>query len=325
MLFANLFAVKIFMRFAGARPVVSSMVLGLLALALTLMVISQFFVAAMMGAVAVLTLAVSAGFWEWTTKRPIPRVARIFLALLVGCSLGATLIGANIAAGGLNVDPAEFWKSVHGFVLSLCVVTAIWLFLFRSKVLSPEKFYSVMFAGTAFGLVAIASWLWDQRTPWIKFVNTADPPSDLVALLPDNAPIYWENDVTVPWFLLKRPSYFSCDQGTGALFSRGTAVAFADRSRSFEKLQTLDFRQSSFCPLVGARRTDPLHGAELSTLCAKEPELGALILTERVVDAPHRVWISPALYRTAERSSNGALKPFSTDRFYIYTCADLRR
>jgi len=324
MLFANLFAVKIFLRFADARPAVSPMALWLFGLALGLMVISQFFVVAMMGAAAVLILAVTVGCWEWITKRPVPRAVQLVVALLVGCSLGTAAIGANVAIDGVNVDPAEFWRSVRVFVLSSCVLTALWFFLFRSRILSRKKLYLTMLVGTALGLVGIVSWQWDQRTPWTKFIDTADPPADLTDLLPGGAPIYWENDVTVPWFLLRRPSYFSCDQGTGALFSRGTAIAYDARFRNFQKLQTLDFRQYSFCPLTDARRTAPLRRADLSMLCAKEAGLGALVLTERAGDAPYRTWISPVPFKSKELSAGGGMKAFSADRFYIYKCADLR-
>src|SRR5205814_831067 len=83
----------------------------------------------------------------------------------------------------------------------------------------------------------------------------------LVRLLPGSAPIYWEDSVATPWFLLKRASYFTCDQGAGTLFSRETAVTYQDRYANFQKLQTLDFRQYSFCPLTDARRTTPLQRA----------------------------------------------------------------
>jgi len=175
-----------------------------------------------------------------------------------------------------------------------------------------------------FSLVAITFWQWDQRTPWTKFVDTSDPPSDLTDLLPAKAPIYWEGDVATPWFLLKRPSYFSCDQGTGALFSRDTAIAYGERYKDFQKLQTLDFRQYSSCPFTGKRRTTPLRRAELSALCTREEGLGALVLAERVAHAPYKVWVSPARFEAVEQPQGGARMSFSADRFYVYTCADLR-
>jgi len=319
-LVANLFAVKTFLHFAGTNP--SRMAVGLVASALGLMVISQFFTAEAMGAAALLITAMFVGCWEWTTKRPISPALRVLVALLIGCSLGVILVGARLGMNSIHLDPTDFWKSLRALGLSLGISIAIWLFLFQPEILPLKKSQSVLLLVAALGLALIAGWQWDQRTPWTRFVDTADPPPDLVASLPARAPIYWENDVAVPWFLLRRSSHFSCAQGTGVLFSRGTAIAYAGRYKDFEKLQTLDFGQFPYCPL-SKTRSDPLRNADLSALCAKEPQLGALVLTQRVADAPNRVWIPPAPFKMIKRSGDGTEKAVSADRFYIYTCADL--
>jgi hypothetical protein len=277
-----------------------------------------------MGAVILAMLGVFVGCWEWIAERPTSRLMRIPLALLFGCTLAVIIIGVRIEAESIGLDPALFWEALRRFFLSVCIATAICIFLFRFENLSQGRFHRAALSVLVFGLAAIACWQWDQRTPWNKFVYTSEPPTDLTNLLPGKEPIYWEGDVATPWFFLKRASYFSCDQGTGALFSRGTAIAYDARFRNFQKLQTLDFRQYSFCPLTDARRTSPLRSAELSQLCTKEAGLGALILTELVAGAPHRVWIPPVPFKTQEQSKDGARKPFSADRFYIYKCADLR-
>lgn len=323
-LVANLFAVKTVLRFVSARPVVSSPTPWLLVLALGLMVISKVFEMMMLGAVILLTLAIFAGCWEWMGKKAIPLWARIALALLTGLSLGVVFIGANVAVSWISINPVMFWGGLRQLALSLCISGVIWFFLFRSETPAGKGLHPTAFLVVALGLAAIAGWQWDQRSAWDRFVYASDPPSSLTDLLPGKAPIYWEGDVAPPWFLLKRASYFSCDQGAGALFSRGTAISYEKRYKTFQKLQTLDFRQYSFCPLTDARRTAPLQRHELSALCAKEAELGALVLTERVADAPYRLWISPVPFKAREQPTPGVWKPFSADHFYIYTCGDLR-
>lgn len=322
--FANLFAVKMLIRFARARPVTSSPTLWFAGLALGLMAIAQFFVLTTMGAVMLLALAVFAVFWEWVAKQPLSRSLRIPLAVLVGCSLTALLIGAEVTVNEIDLSPTFFWQTLNHLVLSFCIALVIWFLLFRSDGSVGKRMPPAAFLAVALALTAIAGWQWDQRTAWTRFVDASVPPASLTELLPGNAPIYWEGDVATPWFLLKRASYFSCDQGTGALFSRDTALAYGKRYKNLQKLQTLDFRQYTFCPLTEKRRSTPLQRAELSGLCTKEKELGALVLTEHIADAPYRLWVSPAPYQAVERSADGEKKFFRADHFYIYDCAELR-
>ena len=323
-LITNLFAVKFLLRFAVARPIPSSPTAWLLGLALGSTIISRFFEPMMIGTIILLVLALFAGCWEWIGKRPIPFLVRLALALLIGCALPVLFLGAQIVASWLSLSPATFWGALRQLGLSLCISGAIWFVLFRSEDRARKRLHPAVLLVATLVLTVIAGWQWDQRTPWRKFVDASNPPSGLTDLLPGKAPIYWEGDVATPWFLLKRASYFSCDQGTGVLFSRGTAIAYAARYESFQKLQTLDFRQASFCPLTETRRTTPLRRAELSALCTKETGLGALVLMERVADAPYRLWVSTVPFETLEQPSRGVLKAFSGDRFYVYTCADFR-
>jgi hypothetical protein len=323
-LVANLFALQMFLRFVDTRPTTSSVTAGLIGLGLGLLAISSSFDALMMGSVLLAMLAIFVGCWEWIAKKPASGLVRIPLALLFGGALTVIFIGARIETGWIDLDPTLFWGALCRLALSICIAAVIWFFPFRSEKTALGRLHPVAFSGLVFCFVAIACWQWDQRSDWNKFVYTSDPPSSLTNLLPSKDPIYWEGDVAMSWFLLKRASYFSCDQGTGALFSRDTAIAYGARYKEFERLQTLDFRQYSFCPLGGARRTAPLQRAELSRLCTREQGLGALVLTQRVADAPYRIWISPAPFKAIERSSDGAMNSFLADHFYIYTCADLR-
>jgi hypothetical protein len=176
--------------------------------------------------------------------------------------------------------------------------------------------------GFAGGLALIAATGWDQRTPWTHFVEAEDAaPSGLTALLPADKSIYWEGDVRVPWFVLRRPSYFSCAQGTGALFFRGTAMDYRHRFDSFERLQTLDFGQETTCPAFPKPKISPNTRDDLASVCGNEPGLGALVLTHPVNNADGQMWVSPAEYEDA-RPGGSQWQVSSTHWFFVYSCAN---
>jgi hypothetical protein len=175
-------------------------------------------------------------------------------------------------------------------------------------------------AALAVVLIACALWRWDNRTAWTRFIEQpAPPPADLAALLPAKASVYWEGSVETLWLGLRHSSYFSCDQGTGAVFNRDTAMAYRHRSDSFWRLRTGDFQQSdacaSFTPALAADRT----AIGLAGLCAREPGLNYLILSAPLDGAPARTWRAPVRYEDIHMS-DGRYYARVTDRFYIYAC-----
>jgi hypothetical protein len=209
---------------------------------------------------------------------------RLVLALPAGCAFGAMAIGIHILFDRIHLRPDQVWEPLRQFILSLCVLAAMpFLLPWLGRSIFKAQFAALSLMGACL-LAAAVIWQWDQRTPWNRFMGASHAPPELVRLLPGNAPIYWEDSVAMPWFLLKRASYFTCDQGAGTLFSRETSIAYQNRYAHFQKLQTLDFRQYSFCPLTEARRTLPLQRVHLSTLCAEEPGLGTRS------DAEHRAF-----------------------------------
>jgi hypothetical protein len=173
-------------------------------------------------------------------------------------------------------------------------------------------------------LTTVAGFLWDRRTAWTTFVDTTEtPPQSLTSLLPADRPVFFE-DVTIPWLLLKRSNYFSCSQGTGALFSRGTAMAFQSRMQSFRPLGVIDLECGRLVIAGTAGETlPPLSRNDLSAVCQKEPELGALVLTREAAGVPVRIWKPPVGQRYV-RVVNEKQVSLSTDRFFIYSCSDVR-
>jgi hypothetical protein len=219
-----------------------------------------------------------------------------------------------------------------GLLVSAFAVVAI---VQRSKTknhASPVTSLSQFFA--ALIILAFAISQWDHRPKWTKFVEDASAaPASLTALLPAGSLIYWDGDVTVPWFLLRRGSYFSCDQGAAILFSRESAMLFAQRYRSFGALDSLDYQQGAYCPPISSGsdaisagdsfpqkpRNESEEGFEVAAICAREPGLGAIVLTRRLTEDPSGIWNSPVPFKFIS-SRAPVVESSETSTFYIYDC-----
>ncbi len=71
---------------------------------------------------------------------------------------------------------------------------------------------------------------WDQRTPWERYVEGAQPGSHPFAkLIPPGAEVYWHADTLANWLLLQRPQFISLNQVSGLLFNRATAYVAMSR------------------------------------------------------------------------------------------------
>src|SRR4029079_2524018 len=131
------------------------------------------------------------------------------------------------------------------------------------------------------GLVAVAVPLalldWDGRSPWTKFLESEEPtPPALAAFLPQQATAYWENSTEMLWFKLRRSSYFSCDQGTGVVFHRETAMTYRERADSFWPLRTTDFTQTKSCSSLDKRPKPERTREGLQKFCRREKGLDEL-------------------------------------------------
>ena len=171
---------------------------------------------------------------------------------------------------------------------------------------------------------AVAAWSWDGRTPWTRFLESDQPPPPaLTRLLPDGASTYWENSTEMLWFRLKRSSYFSCDQGTGVVFRRETAMTYRHRSDSFWPLRTADFTQSKACSSFDKRPKPERTRQGLQELCRREPGLDDIVLIAPLSGIEPEVWKSPILVQDIH-VADGIYSERSTDRFFIYRCASVR-
>ncbi|PZN97540.1 MAG: hypothetical protein DCF31_00010 [Alphaproteobacteria bacterium] len=245
--------------------------------------------------------------WRERTGRPAARWAIILVAYL-------TVQLLVLAAGALRGLPAPGVATLVGAGLCLVLLAGI------IAVAAGRMRGQVAVLVPALVAVAVAAAYWDQRTPWRGHVDSvAAPPADLVALLPAGS-LYWEGDMTALWLMLQRPSYFSCDQGAGVLFARGTAIAYAARAESLARLRPLDFRQYDFCPMPAGAPRRPRSVADLADVCRREPELAGVVLASPVAGAAGRTWTPPVRFELPLAGGHR----FSSNRFHIYACAAFR-
>jgi hypothetical protein len=299
--------------------VISPLTQAALVAAVVMLVVSKFIALDLAAAVPVVAFAGLLVIRERARRGPMPESVYKSGCAILGFMCGAALYIAILYLILIANQTSLCWQTLRGLGISLTSLGmgTVYLTVSRRVVTRPLIVFAV-------ALAAFAAFSWDQRTPWTKFIETADvTPASLASLLPEQKSVYWEGDVRVPWFVLKRPSYFSCAQGTGALFFRNTAIAYQHRYETFQPLRTIDFGQETSCPAPQGPESVAYNRKELVSICAKEPELGALVLTRPVANAPARVWISPAKFEDW-RLADGKDHVVMTDRFFIYSCADLQ-
>lgn len=238
------------------------------------------------------------------------------IAVVAATLLGAIASNPPSASRDIIVPISETLTSI-AIVAALLVAFTALVTIDTAKMRKP-----MLLASVALFTLTIARW--DARSPWQHFIATGPmPPAALAALLPANGQIYWEGDVTVPWLMLRRASYFSCEQGAGVLFTRQTAIAWQRRGNSLMPLRPLDFQRFSFCPQRGNTTPKPRLVSELATICRRETGLSALVLVRPVVNGRGQEWRAPVPFEIMVFDGK-AERPFRTDRFYIYNCADYR-
>lgn len=215
---------------------------------------------------------------------------------------------------------AEFTPVFLALVAAALVLMSVQLLLAETK----RRPVALISALAGFALIPIALARWDARPPWIRFWESSEPPpKDLAALLPDKASVYWEDGLEILWLRLKRPSYFACDQGTGAIFYRDIATVYKRRADSFWPLRTSDFSRAATCASFDTRPKPERNRAGLQKLCVREPELDYVVLIKPLDGVRAQVWKSPVRFQTL-RTLDGQMSGWDIDRFYIYSCAPMR-
>jgi hypothetical protein len=269
-------------------------------------------------------VASGTAIWQGWTKKQLPSPVRAICVIAVAATCATTALFVFFGFKTLLEQwPDEFRLRTYSFTL---VAGALGLMIVQvTQVGRPTRRLARPSGLFAIAAVSLALLVWDQREPWTKFVESADLiPDSLAAVLPENGSIYWEGGVELLWLRLKRPSYFSCAQGTGAVFFRETAVNFEHRAESFGSLRTLDFDISDLCPSFDQTEKLDRTRENLEAVCAREPGLDYLVLIEPINNTDSKIWVSHVPLEIVEITKDKAqLVTYQTDRFYIYSCASL--
>lgn len=255
-------------------------------------------------------------------RRPLSRAVRLCAYLAVAIMLGEGALFAGRQFEVLREFRPETFRSllVSLGVISAALAGVAGAALGLAGALPGRGVLQRALPVLAAALLLAAGLRWDHRSAWARFVESDDVPRSLDAALPKEASVYWDGGIDLLWLGLRRPSYFSCLQGTGALFSRGTALAYEHRRESFRPLRTSDFGLSPFCPGPEEGASAPPGGGDLRRACAREPGLDYIVLVRPIPGVPSREWVAPAMLETV-RFADGKPQVHRSRRFYIHACA----
>lgn len=317
-LVANLFAVPSFLRLWSRREQFGCAAESL-ALALALSLLTVFVPPLIVAAAPLMVVTALVVLWQIHADRGAKIASFLCLPVIALALVVALLLLYKIAINGFfRVWPEELRPGLYALGLTVAMLSLVVV-----VVRDVGSRWCWPLAGVA-ALFALALLGWDARTPWTRFAESAEtPPPSLMAMLPPSGEVYWEGGLEAMWFLLRRPEYFSCDQGTGALFFRGTALAYEHRRKSLLHLNTLDFDSTTQCQ--GSSKDSPIRmRKDLADVCALEPALDVLVLTRPINDIEARVWVPSVPFREI-RVVDGRRTIYQSDRFYVYSCAAQRQ
>jgi len=269
----------------------------------------------------------------WRSLWLMQLVAHITMPLVIAAALARTSFDASrgtvLLATGLilfsslarlsrnaSAENINFTFFSLALVAAACAVIATQLLPQHRN----RRTVALAFALSGLALLSLALWRWDARSPWLRYVASSEhPPRDLAQLLPAGASVYWEDGLEMLWFRMRRPSYFSCEQATGALFYRQTAMTYRYRAASFWPLRTSDFTRWDNCAILDPRPPPQRNRAGLQNLCRREPELDYVVLKAPLDGVMPKIWTAPVLFQELQGSARAVSEPF-----YIYGCSLVR-
>lgn len=238
---------------------------------------------------------------------------------LAGATLGVCIVGGLLTVVWVLV-PSRSALVGADRLIAYCVLTALGaLLLVPGRRLSARP---VLAWGLVLAVLAGSVGIWDQRTPWTRFLENGKVPVSLAHFVAGQRHIYWELGVDLLWLKLERPSYFSCLQGSGVMFFRKTAIEYQRRANGLAVLNTLDFANGDqgFCPQKRIpHQQGPVSRRQLVAACRSLPALDAMVLTRKVDGVPSTEWRAPVGLPVMR---HGAMRTY--DVFHMYRCGELR-
>jgi len=167
-------------------------------------------------------------------------------------------------------------------------------------------------AATVLVLLVIA--VWDQRTPYRAYIESAPIGSHPFSrFVGSQEEVLWHGDLVAPWIMMLRRSYFSVAQQAGQMFNRETAI---DLQKRWGVLALLDL-QETVCALMNKlnRRNDTCEPdlQVVQEVCEGAAKLGHIVLTTPVAGKWTASWTPPVEF--------GGRRP----NYYLYDCKSLVR
>jgi len=151
--------------------------------------------------------------------------------------------------------------------------------------------------GLAFAMMMLigAMSVWDHRIPFEMYLEAAmsEPPA-LDKLIPPTASVLWSDDLRLPWFILRRPSYLSRNQSAGLVFNRDTAMEFIEHSKVAEQFQS----EIASCKEVnGMLDSCTLDATVMRDMCLPGAGGPGFVITDYPVSnlAPDFRWVIPGV------------------------------
>jgi hypothetical protein len=229
------------------------------------------------------------------------------------------------SAGGLILVFAWFNLAASPHVLGWAWQTGLAIAAAALLALAIPRPASGLLLLAGIGLLAGALASAYRVDAWQRYVFSPPRNDGLSAFIAGAGATYWDDEqgLELLWFRAGAPEYYSCLQGSGAMFYRGTAEDYDRRGRGLRGLNTRGFGKEAG-NMCESEANPEAHGpnsrSQLVTACRALPDLDTLILGEKVAGLPVRVWRAPAAETYYDK--NRGLAKIST--FYRYSCADLR-
>lgn len=267
--------------------------------------------------------ALAARLLEQRHGDALPMPYRVGLDLLVLlAAIGLVLIGV------WNLMHTDTSADLVAKTLRLSAIFGAGILLLSRKAIAPLGLpgRAAVAALCCGAMIAVA----DSRSPMRKYIEHGPPPDPaLLAHIQDKS-VYWEANPELMWFKLRQPSYYSCAQGAGAMFFRGTALAYQQRSTALSLLNTADFS-----PTPGTSRLcfakpnptamGPTRVSQLARACTALPGLDLIVLRNGIDGMPGTRWRAPVTRTSVSPPHTPQEKDVQDPYvFHIYACQDLR-
>jgi len=185
---------------------------------------------------------------------------------------------------------------------ALLLAATLWL-VARARILA-------MLPALCLAATGIATW--DQRSPWLRHIEDADHSAHpFLRAIPQQAQVYWFQDLLASWLVLHRSSYFTPGQGSGALFNRQTALEFERREEVVKPLEFQATTCNMMAMLTGDREACGISLEAARDVCAESGGLDFLVLENALPVSAAAAWTF-APTGAADRN------------FHLYDCRTVR-